>query len=80
MEKENGWPHPPTADGKTRSCSNVLGARGPGRTRHGEAPSKKTWKRWVLAGMEPTGSPVTVRDGDLLSPGGPRGTVGPKSK
>ena len=27
IKKENGWPHPPTADGKTRSCSYVLGAR-----------------------------------------------------
>ena len=26
-EKENGWPHPPTAERKTRTYSNVLGAR-----------------------------------------------------
>ena len=39
-----------------------------------------TWKRWVLAGMEPAGSPVTVKDGDFSSPDAPRGTGGPKSK
>ena len=26
-EKEIGWPHPPTAERKTRAYSNVLGAR-----------------------------------------------------
>ena len=41
--------------------------------------SRKSWKRWVLAGMEPAGSPVIVRDGDFSSPDAPRGTGGPKS-
>ena len=27
MEKEDGWPHPPTAERKTRTYSNVLSAR-----------------------------------------------------
>ena len=39
-----------------------------GRIRHGEEPSKKTWKRWVLAGMEPAGLGVTVGDGDFCRP------------
>ena len=46
----------------------------------GEALSKKTWKRWVSAGMEPAESSGTVIDGDISSPGAPRGTGGPKSK
>ena len=50
-----------------------------GRRRHGEAPSKKTSKRWVLAGMEPAASPVTVMDGGFSLPYAPRGTGGPKS-
>ena len=54
--------------------------RGGGRRRHGEALSRNTWNRCVLAGMEPTGSPVTVRDGDFSSPDAPRGTGGPKYK
>ena len=49
-----------------------------GRRRHGEVHSKKTWKRLVSAGMEPAGSPVTVRDGDFSSLGAPRGTDIPK--
>ena len=74
MEKESGWPHSPTAERKTRPYSYVVGARrrqkkeGGGRIRHGEALSKKTWKRWVSADMEPAGSPVTVRDGDSCRP------------
>ena len=48
-----------------------------GRKRHREAHSTK---RWVSAGMEPAGLPVTVRDGDFSSPDAPRGTRGPKSK
>ena len=55
------------------------GRRG-GRRRHGEAHSKKTWKRWVSAGMDPAGAPVTVRDGDFSSPNAPRGTGGTKSE
>ena len=51
-----------------------------GRRRHGVVHSKKTWKRWVSAGMEPAGSPVTVKDGDFPSPKAPRGTGGTKSK
>ena len=51
-----------------------------GQRRYGEVHAKKTWKRWVLAGMEPTGSQVTVRDRDLSSPDAPRGTGRPKSK
>ena len=85
-EKENGWPRPQTAERNTRPHSNVglLGARRHGRgergdrRRHGEAPSKKIWKRWVSAGIEPAGSPVTVRDGDFLSSDAPRGKCGPK--
>ena len=50
-----------------------------GRIRHGEAPSKKTWKRCVSDGMEPAGSPVTARDGGFLSPDALRETGGPKS-
>ena len=42
-----------------------------------ELRSKKTWKRWVSAGMEPAGSPVIiVRDGYCSSPDAPRGTGG----
>ena len=80
-EKENNWPHPPTAERKTSRYTNVLGAgrrqkRGGGEARrHGDVHSKKTWKRWVLAGVEPAGSPVTVRDGDFSSPDAPRGPV-----
>ena len=48
--------------------------RGGRRRRQCEAPSKKTWKRCVLAGMEPAGSPVVVKDGDFSSPDAPRGT------
>ena len=48
-----------------------------GRGRYGEAPSKKTWKRWVLAGMEHAGSPVTVICGGFSSPDAPRGTGRP---
>ena len=33
----------------------------------------------MSAGMEPAGSPVTVRDGDFSSPDAPRGTGRPKS-
>ena len=50
------------------------------RRRLGEIHSKKTWPRWVSAGMEPAGSPMTVRDGDLSSPDAPRGTGGTKSR
>ena len=46
--------------------------RGGGRRRHGEAPSKKTWKRLVLADMKPTGSPLTDTDEDFSSPDAPR--------
>ena len=53
---------------------------GEGQRRHGEVLSKKTRKRWVLAGMEPAGSPLTVRDGDFSSSDAPRGTGGPTSK
>ena len=56
-EKENGWPHPLTAERKTRQNSNALGARR-WQKKQGEAEedtakcnSKKTWKRWVSAGM-----------------------------
>ena len=45
-----------------------------------EAPSKRTWKRWMSAGMGPAGSPVTVMDGGTSSPDAPKGTGGPKSK
>ena len=38
--------------------------------------NSKTWKRWVSTGMEPAGSPVTVRDGDFSSPDAQRGTGG----
>ena len=38
------------------------------------APSKKTSKRWMSAGIEPTGSPVTVMDGGFSSPDAPMGT------
>ena len=51
-----------------------------GQRRHGEAPAKKTWVRWVSAGMEPAGSPVTVRKGYFSSPDASRGTGGPKTK
>ena len=51
-----------------------------GQRKHGEAPSKKTWKRCVSVGMEPAGSPVTVIDGDFSSPDAPRRTGGPKYK
>ena len=54
--------------------------RGGGRRRRGVALSKKTSERWVSAGMEPAGSPVTVMDGGTLSPDAPRGTGGPMSK
>ena len=53
------------------------GRRKRGLRRHGEVLSQKTWKRWVSAGMEPTGSPVTVKNGDLSSPDASRGTGGP---
>ena len=39
-----------------------------GRRIRGEVHSKKTWKRWVSAGKEPAGSPVTETDGDFSSP------------
>ena len=71
----------------TRPHGSELGARRRqkntkrgGRRSCGEVLSKKTWKRWVLAGMEPAGSPVIARDGDFSSPDAPRGTSGPKSK
>ena len=35
-------------------------------------------KRWVSAGMEPAGSPITVIDGGFSSPDAPRGTGGHK--
>ena len=59
----------------------IAGDYGGGRRRHGEVHSKKTWKRWVAAGMEPAGFPVTVTvtDGDFSSPDAPRGTGGLKS-
>ena len=34
----------------------------------------------MSAGIEPAGSPVTVKHGDFSSPDAPRGTGGPKSK
>ena len=61
-------------------CNKSAKERGGGRRRYGEAPSKKTWKIWVLAGMEPPGSPVTVIDGDVSSPDAPRGTGALKYK
>ena len=61
-------------------CQKTTEERGGGQRRHGEAPSKQTWKKWVSAGIESAGSAVTVRDGDLSSPDAPRGTGGPKSK
>ena len=51
-----------------------------GRRRHGKLFSNKTWKRWVLAGMEPAGSPVLETDGDFSSPDAPRETGRPKSR
>ena len=48
------------------------------QNKDGEALSKNIWKRWALAGMKPTGAPVTVSDGDFSSPDGSRGTGGPK--
>ena len=43
-------------DRPTYRESNVLGPR-----RKMGVHSKKAWKRWVSAGMDPAGSPVTVR-------------------
>ena len=47
-------------DGKKRRvlsvCQKMAEERRGGRRRHGETPSKKTWERWVLVGMEPTRS------------------------
>ena len=51
-----------------------------GRRRHGEVLSKNTCKRWLSAGTEPAGSPVTVRDGDFQSPDALRATCGPRYK
>ena len=79
QQGEGKWPvtssdsrekEPPTQ--QCTGCQKTAQERGGGRRRHSEAPSKKTWKTWVLAGMEPARSPVTVRDA-------PRGTGGPKS-
>ena len=50
--------------------------RGVGRRRHDNVLSKKTSKKWVSAGMESAGSPVTVMDGGFSSPDAPRGTGG----
>ena len=50
-----------------------------GQIRHVGVHFKKTSKRWVSAGMEPAGSPVTAMDGGVSSPDAPRGTGGPKS-
>ncbi len=61
-------------------CQKTAEERGGDRRRHGGVHSKKTWKRWVSAGMEPARSPVTVIYGDFSSPDAPRGTGGPKSK
>ena len=36
--------------------------------------------RWVSAGVQPAGSPVTVRDGDLSLPDAPGETGVTKSK
>ena len=84
-EKENGLPHPPTADNKDphiqqgTGCYMTADESGGSQRRHGKVLSKKTWKRWVSAGMEPAGSPVTVRDWDFSSPDAPRGTGKSKS-
>ena len=51
-----------------------------GRRRHGEAHSKKTWKRCVSAGMGPKESPATETNGDSSSPGAPLGTAGTSLK
>ena len=40
-------------------CQKTAEERGGGWRRHSEAPSKNIWKKWVSAGMEPAGSPVT---------------------
>ena len=61
------WPRSKTAERKTRPYSNVLGTRRrekkQGRPKKTwRSTLKKTWKRWVLAGMEPTRSQVTVRE------------------
>ena len=61
-------------------CQKTADERGGGRRRHCEVHSKKTWERWVLAGMEPTGSPVIVRDEGFSSPDALRGTDRPKPK
>ena len=81
-EKDNGHicreKDPPKQ--QCTGCQKMAEERGGGRRRHDEAPSKTTWKRWVSAGMDPAGSPVTVKDGDFSSPDAPRGTGGPNSK
>ena len=77
--KETGWPHPPTTERNTRKysdlgpptvCQNTAEERGGGR---------RSWKRWVSAGMKPVGSPMTETDGDFSSPNAPRRTDGPTS-
>ena len=66
-----------TAERKTLSYTSVLGARRGQRGKLNKlwmSALNKTWKRWVSAGMEPAGSPVTKTDGDFSSPNAPTGT------
>ena len=70
--------------GKIRQTGQLLGVS---RKKEGEAEEdmakhlKRRPGRYgsLIAGMEPAGSPVTVRDGDYSSPDAQRGTGGPKS-